>query len=478
MAASTTTTKKTTRVTIVTGLLGAGKTSFIRALIGCNTDDDDDDDDNRTTTNTSSSSSSKEDEEKKKKKRKKKSSRKEKIAVLVNEFGSLGIDGAVLEAATGKNDDDDDDDDDEGGVYVKEIAGGCVCCAASGAVPFLVAIQRVLREVKPDRLIIEPSGLAHPSGLHDMFTKNEHLKEHVDLRGMVCVVDARMISTAAKGEGGEKEEEAKSVRDSDAFRNQVSMSEVLIGSKLDLCKGEGEEDGEEVGRRRFREWAASLYPTKQLVKFTMDLFDDTASTSPFETLDSSSSLVVKEGGEEESKEKKKGGGGGIARPFQLLGLTPPVEPGAKPHVSTQDSDEYASRGFLFHADDIFRRDKLLEFFQSWCAPRTNGNEENKEETNASIRLVRAKAIVRVSDKTWVIPSFKECKDETDTTASQTKVTLEEVAYRKDSRFEVIASKNNIAASHEALKAAEREFWANIEAQVLLCRRLPPQSRLA
>ena len=280
---ASTTTKKTTRVTIVTGLLGAGKTSFIRALIGCNTDDDDDI--NRTT-NTSSSSSSKEDEEKKKKERKKKSSRKEKLAVLVNEFGSLGIDGAVLEAATGKN---DDDDDDEGGVYVKEIAGGCVCCAASGAVPFLVAIQRVLREVKPDRLIIEPSGLAHPSGLHDMFTKNEHLKEHVDLRGMVCVVDARMISTAAKGEGGEKEEEAKSVRDSDAFRNQVSMSEVLIGSKLDLCKGEGEEDGEEVGRRRFREWAASLYPTKQLVKFTMDLFDDTASTSPFETLDSSSS---------------------------------------------------------------------------------------------------------------------------------------------------------------------------------------------
>ena len=150
---ASTTTKKTTRVTIVTGLLGAGKTSFIRALIGCNTDDDD----NRTT-NTSSSSSSKEDEEKKKKERKKKSSRKEKLAVLVNEFGSLGIDGAVLEAATGKNDDDDEEEEEEGGVYVKEIAGGCVCCAASGAVPFLVAIQRVLREVKPDRLIIEPSG--------------------------------------------------------------------------------------------------------------------------------------------------------------------------------------------------------------------------------------------------------------------------------------------------------------------------------
>ena len=97
---ASTTTKKTTRVTIVTGLLGAGKTSFIRALIGCNTTDDDDD--NRYTTNTSSSSSSKEDEEKKKKERKKKSSRKEKLAVLVNEFGSLGIDGAVLEAATAK----------------------------------------------------------------------------------------------------------------------------------------------------------------------------------------------------------------------------------------------------------------------------------------------------------------------------------------------------------------------------------------
>ena len=65
-------------------------------------------------------------------KKKKKSSRKEKLAVLVNEFGSLGIDGAVLEAATGKNDDDDEEEEEEGGVYVKEIAGGCVCCAASG----------------------------------------------------------------------------------------------------------------------------------------------------------------------------------------------------------------------------------------------------------------------------------------------------------------------------------------------------------
>jgi G3E family GTPase len=66
-------------------------------------------------------------------------------AVLVNEFGKIGIDGAIYTAA---------------GVTVKEVAGGCLCCAVG--IPFQVSVNQLLKEVRPDRLLIEPTGLGHP----------------------------------------------------------------------------------------------------------------------------------------------------------------------------------------------------------------------------------------------------------------------------------------------------------------------------
>jgi G3E family GTPase len=68
-------------------------------------------------------------------------------AVLVNEFGQIGLDAALME-----NRDVD--------VGIAEVAGGCVCCV--NGVPFQVALGRLLRKVRPDRLFIEPSGLGHP----------------------------------------------------------------------------------------------------------------------------------------------------------------------------------------------------------------------------------------------------------------------------------------------------------------------------
>jgi len=63
-------------------------------------------------------------------------------AILVNEFGKVGIDGSIFSLA---------------GATVKEVSGGCLCCAT--ALPFQISINRLLKEVKPDRLLIEPTGL-------------------------------------------------------------------------------------------------------------------------------------------------------------------------------------------------------------------------------------------------------------------------------------------------------------------------------
>ncbi|MBP5074557.1 cobalamin biosynthesis protein CobW [Pseudomonas chlororaphis] len=74
----------------------------------------------------------------------------ERWAVLINEFGQIGLDAALLTR-------------DEEGIALGEVAGGCLCCV-NGA-PFQVGLGRLLRKARPDRLFIEPSGLGHPAQL-------------------------------------------------------------------------------------------------------------------------------------------------------------------------------------------------------------------------------------------------------------------------------------------------------------------------
>lgn len=74
----------------------------------------------------------------------------ERWAVLINEFGQVGLDAALLTTA-------------EDGIALGEVAGGCLCCV-NGA-PFQVGLGRLLRQARPQRVFIEPSGLGHPAQL-------------------------------------------------------------------------------------------------------------------------------------------------------------------------------------------------------------------------------------------------------------------------------------------------------------------------
>ncbi|WP_342654054.1 CobW-like GTP-binding protein [Pseudomonas sp. F3-2] len=71
----------------------------------------------------------------------------ERWAILINEFGQIGLDAALLTTA-------------QDGIALGEVAGGCLCCV-NGA-PFQIGLGRLLRKARPDRLFIEPSGLGHP----------------------------------------------------------------------------------------------------------------------------------------------------------------------------------------------------------------------------------------------------------------------------------------------------------------------------
>ncbi|MCU1748109.1 CobW family GTP-binding protein [Pseudomonas sp. 6D_7.1_Bac1] len=74
----------------------------------------------------------------------------ERWAVLINEFGQIGLDAALLTTSAD-------------GIALGEVAGGCLCCV-NGA-PFQIGLGRLLRKSRPDRLFIEPSGLGHPTQL-------------------------------------------------------------------------------------------------------------------------------------------------------------------------------------------------------------------------------------------------------------------------------------------------------------------------
>lgn len=98
---------------IITGFLGAGKTTVLQQLIG-------------------------------------QKPASERWAILVNEFGQLGLDAAVLSNQ---------------GVQLSSVAGGCLCCLRSPL--FQVSLNRLIREARPQRLWIEPSGLGHPDALRE-----------------------------------------------------------------------------------------------------------------------------------------------------------------------------------------------------------------------------------------------------------------------------------------------------------------------
>ncbi|NQD94811.1 cobalamin biosynthesis protein CobW, partial [Pseudomonas sp. CrR25] len=105
----------------------------------------------------------------------------ERWAVLINEFGQIGLDAALLET-------------DAEGVALGEVAGGCLCCV--NGVPFQVGLSRLLRRAKPDRLLIEPSGLGHPLQLLEQLRQPPW-------RGVLAVQPALLVLDAAALAAGE-----------------------------------------------------------------------------------------------------------------------------------------------------------------------------------------------------------------------------------------------------------------------------------
>jgi G3E family GTPase len=103
----------------------------------------------------------------------------ERWAVLINEFGQIGLDAALLTQ-------------DADGIALGEVAGGCLCCV-NGA-PFQIGLGRLLRKARPDRLFIEPSGLGHPAQLLRQLSEAPWIGV-LALQPCVMVLDAQALAS-------------------------------------------------------------------------------------------------------------------------------------------------------------------------------------------------------------------------------------------------------------------------------------------
>lgn len=156
---------------IITGFLGVGKTSAILHLLESKPDD-------------------------------------ERWAVLVNEFGEIGVDGSLFE---GKH-------TEEGKVFIREVPGGCMCCASG--LPMQIALNQLLTRAKPDRLLIEPTGLGHPIEVLQVLT-SDYYSEVLSIEKIITLVDARKLTDSRYTEHA-------------TFNQQIAIADVIVGNKQDL----------------------------------------------------------------------------------------------------------------------------------------------------------------------------------------------------------------------------------------------------
>ncbi len=156
----------------------------------------------------------------------------ERWAVLVNEFGKVGIDQAVLDARGVSAD-----------IAIREVPGGCLCC--TNQLPLQVALSQLLSRARPTRVIIEPTGLGHPARVLDAL-REPHWRAALDVRATLTLVDARELADMR-------------VREHETFRAQIEAADVLIFSKDDVLS--------DVERSRAREFAAGIMPPKAHVHF-------------------------------------------------------------------------------------------------------------------------------------------------------------------------------------------------------------------
>lgn len=166
----------------------------------------------------------------------------ERWAVLVNEFGEIGVDGSLFQGQHSE----------ESGVFVREVPGGCMCCTAG--LPMQIALSQLLSRARPQRLLIEPSGLGHPKEVVQTLNA-EHYQSVLNIQKNITLVDARKLRDSR-------------YTDHDTFNQQIDIADIVVGNKQDLYQSVDREQLESYVRERSKT-ASIVFATHGQIDFTL-----------------------------------------------------------------------------------------------------------------------------------------------------------------------------------------------------------------
>lgn len=284
----------------------------------------------------------------------------ERWAVLVNEFGQIGVDQSLISAT-----------DD---VQIREIAGGCLCCAQG---PMLrVALTRLLRDIRPHRLLIEPTGLGHPVGVIDLL-QSPGFASAIDLRSTLCLLDPRVL-------------EQPKVLSHPVFHDQLTLADIIVLNKTDLASAAQLTEAEALSQNMFPAKAAVVHARHGNIELALL---DRVRQHPTAQPALATPVTTPDSGVERNE-------------TESIGNLP--QPG-QPRREQSESDGIHSLGWQFHPDDRF-------------------------DTEASFALldalpdaVRVKAALRIGHA-WV--GYNRIFDDRQ---------VSELAWRRDSRLEILST---------------------------------------
>ncbi|OLP61550.1 cobalamin biosynthesis protein CobW [Xaviernesmea oryzae] len=184
--------------TVITGFLGAGKTTMIRNIL--------------------------------------QNAGGRRIALIINEFGDLGVDGDVLKGCGVETCTEDD---------VIELTNGCICCTvADDFIPTMTALLE--RDKRPDHIVIETSGLALPQPLIAAFNWPD-IRTQVTVDGVVTVVDSAAVAAGRFAEDHDKLAAQRVADDNldhespieELFEDQLTAADLIVLNKTDLLDAAG-----------------------------------------------------------------------------------------------------------------------------------------------------------------------------------------------------------------------------------------------
>jgi len=179
--------------TVITGFLGAGKTTLIRHILA--------------------------------------NANGKRIALIINEFGDIGVDREVINGCGFEGCDEDD---------VMELANGCICCTVAD--DFLPTMEKLLNRAEPpDHIVIETSGLALPKPLVKAFNWPE-VRSRVTVDGVIAVVDAPAVRDGRFADDPGKVQQARENDENidhhspleEVFEDQLLCADLVLLNKADL----------------------------------------------------------------------------------------------------------------------------------------------------------------------------------------------------------------------------------------------------